>query len=95
LDASSTTVAGGRASGSTIRFFNQILTQPSGDSVYLFGPYLAQATAFRSVSVYGRDGGRIIDSAGTYSQSTQCDGFYLTTSSGTVTGKLTVFGFNQ
>jgi hypothetical protein len=66
-----------------------------GTTIYLFGPALAQPTALRSLNAYGRDGGRIVDYAATHSVSTAYDGLYLATSSGTMTGLVTVFGFNQ
>jgi hypothetical protein len=94
FDADSTTISASRATAIG-RFFNQIQTYWSGASVYMFGPYLAQQTVWRTVDSYGRDGGRIIDSGVTYSDSAQCDGISLSTSSGEVSGLITVYGFNQ
>jgi len=94
LNADGATVSAGRQ---TIygRFANQIQTLWSGVTVYIFGPYLLQPTAWRTVDMYADSGARIVDASGTYPDSASHDGMYLVTSSGTVTGKLTVFGFNQ
>jgi len=68
----------------------------NGATIYFFGPALAQPTAYRWVSSGGYQGAHIVDSSGTHGGSTVCDGFVLyPTGVATLTGKLTVFGFNQ
>jgi hypothetical protein len=64
----------------------------------VYGPYLAQPTAYRSVTI--ENGGSpgvvgILDYAGTHSLSTSYDGIQLIPASGTITGQLTVFGLAQ
>lgn len=69
--------------------------QRSGNTVYVYGPYLAEPTAWRNVSARGYLGATMIENVTTHSLSTSYDGFELDPSSGTFTGLLTVFGFNQ
>jgi hypothetical protein len=69
-----------------------------GTTLYIFGPALAQPTAFRPVTVQGFDAARIYTWAGTHNQSVSYDGFTITAdnnSGTTISGLLTVFGFNQ
>ena len=72
-------------------------TQRIGTTVYLFGPFLTQPTAVRSVTVLDQSSAGIYDNASTQSGSTSFDGitFRLEGGTGTITGLLTVFGFNQ
>jgi hypothetical protein len=69
----------------------------NGVTSYLFGPYLSQPTAIRSLNISGLSGAYIRDVASTHEQSTAYDGatIYLLNSGDTTTGLVTVFGFNQ
>jgi len=67
----------------------------SGRVVYLFGPYLAQPTAVRDVSVSGELGATLDNFASTHSLSNAYDGITFLSSGESATGLLTVFGFNQ
>jgi len=69
--------------------------QRLGMNIYIFGPYLAQPTAWRSVTVHDLGGGAIFEYANTHNQSTSYDGFSLICQSGNFSGLMTVFGFNQ
>lgn len=69
-------------------------TQREGHIFYLFGPQLSQATAYRTVSVSGNISASIYDYAGTHNQATSYDGFTIICS-GTFSGLMTVYGFNQ
>lgn len=71
--------------------------QRSGSTGYIFGPYLTQPTALRTVAGSGDANATIWDEANTHSLSTSYDGIsFITDQAGTTyTGLLTVFGFNQ
>lgn len=66
----------------------------SGDHLYVYGPYLAQPTATRTVNVRGEDNARLDDYACTHSLSTSYDG--CTMGIGVPwTGALTIYGLSQ
>ena len=70
-------------------------TQRAGFTAYLFGPNLAQPTAWRSVMADDYQSAAVTDFAGTHNQSTSYDGVNLIASGGSFTGAVTVYGFNQ
>lgn len=67
----------------------------SGAHVHLYGPYLAQETAMRSIGVNGEAGGYITDYAGVHSLTTSYDGLTLTPTGNNFTGNLHVFGYEE
>jgi hypothetical protein len=77
---------------STGRFGYVSATQRSGDTIYLYGPFLAQPTATRSINVAGRSSAAIADLATTHSLSTSYDGITLYPAAGNFSGALTVMG---
>jgi hypothetical protein len=94
--ATSTTVSGERATSNLAFTGAASATQQDGLTLYVYGPYLAQPTAARSVTVYGEDSARIFDCAWTHNQSTSYDGFTLGMNvSGTFTGLIKVYGLRQ
>ena len=97
LFADSTSVSAGRGSLVTAAVIGQTSsTQRSGTTAYVFGPYLAQPTAVRCVDGDGASGATILDYASTHSLSTSYVGFtILPLSSGSISGAVTVYGFNQ
>jgi len=97
INADNTSVAAVRGSVSTYAWLHSdYATQKSGFTTYFFGPYLAQPTAWRTVAVPDYQSAYIRDLAGTHSASTSYTDLYLERmSSGTMTGLVTVFGFNQ
>lgn len=97
LQANGSTVSGSRTTTSSVgRMTQMTATQNTGDTAYIFGPYLAQPTATRSVSGFQFNGASIYDYACTHSLSTSYDGITFTqTSAYTFTGSLVVYGFNQ
>lgn len=95
LEATSTTITGVRITGDQGRFCAFNNTQENGAIVYIYGPFLAQPTAWRSVTANDASSARIDDYAGTHNQSTSYDGFTMIPGSGSITGLVTVFGFNQ
>lgn len=70
-------------------------TSPSGANVHLYGPYLAQPTAMRSVTVSSVSSAWLHDVATTHSLSTAYDGLTLSNPSGTFTGNVAVFGYEE
>jgi hypothetical protein len=96
IEANSTTVSGSRSTGdnqSNIhRMFN---VQRTGFVLNTYGPFLTQPTAWRTTVVADEASASIYDVVGTHSQSSAYDGITLFPSTGSITGLVTVFGFNQ
>lgn len=96
LQADGTTVNGTRITDSFGWIMYGGATQREGHNIYLYGPYLAQPTAIRSVSALGLSSARILDLASTHNQSTAYDGVTIYPQSPqSMTGQLTVFGLAQ
>jgi hypothetical protein len=94
--AGSTTIVGERSTNNNVaRIGSLSSTQRSGLELFMYGPNLAQPTAFRSVPVEGADNARILDCAATHSLSTAYDGFTLLASTDTFTGLMKVYGLRQ
>jgi hypothetical protein len=70
-------------------------TQRVGAVGYLYGPYLSQPTAFRTVGAYDYLGASMYDSAGTHSQSDSYDGITLLPNAGSFTGRVAVYGMRK
>lgn len=88
----STTLAAGRVSNAnTLR----VAAAYSGYAIHVYGPALAQPTAWRSVSAYGRDGAFIADFAVTHSTASSYDGFTIIPGIGSLTGTIHVFGYRE
>lgn len=93
LSALSTTLGAGRfGTQSAARIGNTDSSQRGGDSVFIFGPYLSQATAIRNVMVYGSGNAGIVDFTSTHSTASSYDGIYLVSGAGTITGAISVYG---
>jgi hypothetical protein len=91
--ATSTTIGGARTTSAT----SFAVTYPhntsvNGSTMHFYGPFLAQPTAHRSVSVDSVDSARLTDTANTHSLSTSYDGITIFPGTGDMTGKLTVMG---
>jgi hypothetical protein len=95
IGADGATVDAGRQTGNIGSFIYTNSTSEIGFTQYVFGPYLAQPTAYRSTTVNATSSAGIIDYAGTHNQSTSYDGITAFPQAGNFTGLLTVFGFNQ
>ena len=98
LDADGTSVAASRtAAQSNFVIAGVGATARTGISMFLFGPNLAQPTAMRRILQDGRAGSAFTgDGAHTHSLSTAYDGFTLLPFGGaSITGEVTVYGFNQ
>ena len=98
IQANGTTVSGARQT-SNIRLdvLTPLATQRCGANMHFYGPYLAQPTAMRVVTVLDRSSAEIVDQAHTHNQSTAYDGFtiFRDTSPQTLTGNIVVFGYEE
>jgi hypothetical protein len=95
LAVNNTSVSAGRLSSSTEANITYASSaNRNGTEVFLYGPYLAQPTASRSITVGGFSGAFMQDEATTHSLSTSYDGFTLfpNTVGPTMTGALQVYG---
>jgi hypothetical protein len=95
LEATSTNVAGSRTTSNLTFLSRESATDPSGILTHIYGPYLAQPTALRTVDASARLGGYITDIACTHNQSTAYDGFTVFPDSGSITGTVHVFGYEE
>lgn len=94
--SSGSTNSSGRYHSVSDMYFGDVGNTASAGYVgYLFGPYLTQPTAVRSVSTRDNSGGYISHYSNMHATSSSYDGFTTYPSSGSVTGLITVFGFNQ
>lgn len=85
------------ASQTTDNTFGQIMVSYSavaqaGMTINMYGPFLAQPTAMRSVSAESGTFAYIEDNACTHNQSTSYDGFSIYTSASTTSGVISVYG---
>jgi hypothetical protein len=93
ISAASTTLAAGRSTSTLQTIANVTNVQRNGVTAYIYGPFLAQPTALRSVNVYPQNSARIVDYAVTHSLSTSYDGIsFLPSGSANITGSLQVYG---
>jgi len=93
IQADGTTVNGARVTDSFGWIMYGGSSQREGHSIYLYGPYLAQPTAIRSVSALGLGNARILDLASTHNQSTAYDGITIYPQSPqTMSGRVAVYG---
>jgi hypothetical protein len=70
-------------------------TQNTGGICFFYGPFLSQPTAFRLTGMVGTDNGRTIDRVSTHSLSSSYDGFSVTITGNTVTGRVAVYGMRK
>lgn len=96
LEGTGGSVLAARTSSATSFVFGATSeTQRSGDTTFVFGPFLAQPTAVRTINVNGNGSADLFDFASTHSLSTSYDGFTLSVSSGSFSGEIAVYGCNQ
>ena len=94
--ADNTTVGAARQSQTNVAIISESSdTGGSGSHIYLYGPFLSQPSAGRTVQVAGINGSWIEDRAHTHSVSSSYDGFRFYTNSGSHTGALTIYGLSQ
>ena len=95
LAAYGATVAASRTTASEYRISNVTGNLKSGLVLNVYGPFLTQPTAARSASCTTYDNAEINDYAGTHNQSTSYDGFTLIAASGTISGRVAVYGMRK
>jgi len=95
IQARSTTVSSNRNASAHISIGSWGSTQRAGTTLYLFGPYLAQPTATRTVGLQDTGSASIYDIAATHSVSSSYDGLTLFSNGSNMTGLLTVAGWVQ
>jgi hypothetical protein len=98
LSADNTVLAAGRGTSNIWSgIFASFTTQRDGTTLYFFGPQLAQPTAMRLLAVQSNSGAGFADAACTHNQSASYDGlsFICSTAGVSISGLVTVFGFNQ
>lgn len=96
LNAENTSVSGGRSTSQNVARVGQAASdQRQGEHIYIYGPYLAQPTAFRNVNAGALTNASITDYAATHSLSTSYDGITLSAQSSNLTGALTIYGLSQ
>ena len=95
LTADSTTVSGARQTSQTYATHGFTSTGESGVHIYVYGSYLAQPTALRSVCIGSYLGAYLQDDACTHSLSTSYDGITIYPASNSITGALTIYGLSQ
>jgi hypothetical protein len=94
LDVDGGTIGGTRSTSQTSAQVMTVSTNRNGHRLHVYGPALAQPTAYRGVSVRGANGAYIDDFAGTHSLSTSYDGLTFI-STGSSTGTVHVFGYEE
>ena len=98
INAASTTVNSARATGQTLMRIAStgggVLR--NGSHAYIYGPYLAQPTAFRNTNVADASGAQITDFAGTHSLSTSYTSVrVLSESAAEIDGTIQIYGLAQ
>jgi hypothetical protein len=94
LAASSTTVTGVRSTTTAWRWGSGGSPSTNGFTVMVYRPFLADNTAFFSNASNSVSSAYMNIRTGTHNQNTSYDGFTLIPGSGTITGKVTVYGFD-
>ena len=92
LTAASTTVSGTRTAVSTSSWFGYTSTGKVGIICTIFNPFLSTPTTFRLYSGNARDSAYLHDDAMSHSLSSSYDGFTILTGTGTLDGRLCVYG---
>lgn len=93
IDVNNTSVNAVRSTSQTgARYGVMSSSQRGGDTIYVYGPALAQPTASRNVNAGAQSSAYIGDRGAVHSLSTAYDGLTLYTGSGTFDGLVSVYG---
>ena len=95
LFSSSTTIEGARTTTNYGQLSNRGNTQRAGVVGWVYGPFLAQPTAYRSVMADDYLSAAVLDFAGTHNQSTSYDGITFIAAAGSFTGLVAVYGMRN
>jgi len=94
--AESTTVSGFQQTSNYWVLSARGITKRAGFVASIYGPYLAQPTAWRTVMADDYNSASVTDLGGTHNQSTSYDGITLIgNSSQTMTGRVAVYGMRK
>jgi hypothetical protein len=96
VNASSTTVAGARTASSAARL-GQGASSTATNSLVMefFRPYLADTTNYTALGSGTVSNAYYRHTVGMHNQNTGYDGFTLTVTTGSMTGKISVFGYSE
>jgi hypothetical protein len=92
--ASSSAVAGSRTTLNLGGFFIAYANQRVGSVGFIYGPYLSQPTAYRTINVDDNGDASIQEYGGTHNQSASYDGFTLS-NGGNLSGRIAVYGMRK
>lgn len=95
LSADGSTISGARSTQTYTNITIGSSTLRTGTNLYLYGPFLAQPTAGRSTTMSPSSNAAIYDYVFTHNQSTSYDGFTITSSSGNISGVISVYGLGN
>lgn len=95
MSASSTTLIGSRVSADYGWFTAGSNTIENGSIAYIYGPYMEQPTAWRTVSTQGASSASIYEIAGTHALAKSYDGIYISRSTFLYTGRVAVYGMRK
>lgn len=96
VQADNTTINALQGTGETQwRYATVSNTQRDGMMTAIYGPFLANATAFRTVLALGANSAEILDRAGSHNLSTSYDGLTFISASNAFTGNVHVFGYEE
>lgn len=96
LYGNGTSVSGGRETSNLPRIGAIWNTQREGAIINIYGPFLAQPTALRTITAESYASGSIFDVAGTHNQSTSYDGITLSVDAGySYSGRVAVYGLRN
>lgn len=95
LAVSTTIKSGARFSATTGTISSTNATNYNAYTMNCYGPYLAQPTAWRTITIDGTGVATIDDIAGTHNQSTSYDGLSLIPTSNAITGLISVYGLEN
>jgi hypothetical protein len=93
LNVNSTTVAGARSTTTAWRIGQGASVATNGFNAILYRPFLADTTAYLSNQANSFSSAYLTIRNGTHNQNTSYDGITLLATTGTITGKVTVYGF--
>ena len=95
LYASDTSYGGARYTSS--KAYNGVGSndQRDGQALYVYGPYLAQPTAWRQIHVGGYLNAYIDDFAGTHNQTTAYDGITFYPDGNSMSGRVAIYGMRK
>lgn len=93
LSSTSSTLTGARTSADSAQIGSGAGLRRDGLTIYIIGPNVAAPTPMRSVTTNDVNSASLLDIAITHNVSTAYTGFSIFPSTGTIAGKLVIYGF--